>query len=609
MTIKSRKDILQIEQGQFSKTYPNTSPYEILSASAANWPDNIAIHYLQDTGEPDDDLKVSYRELLVNVDAAAAVFRSFGVTKGKTVALISAHTPCAHAALWGAQKAGCAFPINPMLRPDYIAALLKASGACVLVIMGVNSQQDYWTDLVPALRKAGAELPILDCDGQGSSPGSDGCFEYLLEKHLLASEPFETVGNENSIAAYFHTGGTTAAPKLVQHSRLNEAYVARSCALVHGHKPDDVALNGFPLFHVAGAFVYGLSVLSAGGTLLVPGRLGLRDVEFSKDIWGFLERHNVTVICAVPTVLSMLLGAKKKSKRSSIRIALTGGSPLSPELADHFEETTGIGVRNIFGMTETAGAIALEPVHSERIAKSCGFPLPFCEAMIVPNDTEKFDKSRTLPAGETGIIAVRGPNVSPGYRNADQNSGTFEDDGWLLTGDLGEIDHEGRLSISGREKDVIIRGSHNIDPQSIEDCLISHDEVVSAAAIGMPDSYSGELPVAFVTVNMRGKITEAELISYLHEHIDEPAAMPKRIEILDEMPVTPIGKIFKPALRKIAIKWALDGVAGRAGIVTEDYSIAIRDNLKVEIVTTEDNAERLRGALTGMPIDFVILVE
>ena len=607
MIIRSQEDICELEKRKFEDVYPHRSPYEIISASAEKFPENIAIHFLQNTAEPEFDVKITYRELLSNIDAAAEVFREMGVVFGKTVALISAHTPSAHAALWGAQKAGSVFPINPMLRPDHIAALLQAADVSVIVMMGVNSQQNYWSDLAAGLRKAGVDLPILDCDSDAPSAGSDGCFESLMAEKLRDPTPFEPHGNEHSLASCFHTGGTTAAPKIVEHSRLNEAYVARSCEIMHGHNSKDVALNGFPLFHVAGAFVYGLSILSAGGKLLVPGRLGMRDPAFVADVWGQLARHNTTVICAVPTVLSLLLNGEIKPDISTLRVALTGGSPLSPELAELFERKTCVPVRNIFGMTESAGTIAVEPFHSPRTPKSCGYRLPFSQIAIVPNNGEKFDAKNILPSGETGIIAVRGPNVSSGYRDSKHNAEVFENDGWLLSGDLGEIDEQGKLFITGREKDVIIRGSHNIDPQGIEDALMSHDSVTAAAAIGMPDAYAGELPVAFVTLNKKGKVTGEELIAYLAEHIDEPAAMPRRIEIIDQMPMTPIGKIFKPALRKIAMVWAVELAADGAGIGREDYTIAIQDNLKIEVVTAMEIVDGLREALTGMPIDFVVV--
>ncbi len=564
-SIRSKADIRALEAEGFDALCPHPSPYEIIEASAAQWPDRTALHYLVDAEDPARDRLWTFAELHDDVIAAARVFRALGVQSGRSVALLTNHTPSAQIALWGAQIAGRAVPINPLLRPAHIAALLKAADAAVIVMMGVNGEQDYWRDLVPALRQAGVELPILDCDSDAASPGSAGAFEELVERERGQPLGFGIDGDDQAIAALYHTGGTTGAPKLVMHTRRNEAHVARSCALMHAYGPADVVVNGFPLFHVAGAFVYGLSALSAGSTILIPGRLGMRNPKLVGSFWKQAERHGLTVIAAVPTILSALMGVPVDADISRIRVALTGGSPLPTELANGFEARTGIAVRNIFGMTESAGSIALESVDMPRTPLCCGFPLPFSEIAILEQGAEP-DVSRCVATGETGIVAVRGPNISPGYTDSDRNAGSFLGDGWLLTGDLGSLDREGKVYLTGRAKDVIIRSSHNIDPQSIEDALMAHPDVEAAAAVGMPDSYAGELPVVFASLRTGAGAGEKKLMDFLRANIEEPAAMPKRVAIIDAMPLTPVGKIFKPSLRREATRWALEAAAGRAGI-------------------------------------------
>ncbi len=606
MQIRSIDDIRRLEARGLHGVCPHPSPLKILEASAAQWPDATAICYLEDVSQG-KERHLSYRDLLAHVRAAGQVFRGLGVVPGHCVAILGSHTPSTQIALWGAQMAGSACPINPMLRPDHIAALLAASKAAVVVAMGVSDEQGFWTDLVPALRAQGVTLPILHCDADQPCPGSDGCLEDLLAEALRHPQTLTPDGTDHALAALYHTGGTTGAPKLVRHSRLNEAHVARSCALSHGYVPEDVVVNGFPLFHVAGAFVYGLSVLSAGATLLVPGRLGMRNRAFVGTFWAQVERRGITVLGAVPTVLSGLLDLPLDAGISSLRVALTGGSPLPPELAQAFEARTGVPVRNILGMTETSGAIALEPVHAPRVPHSCGFPLPFMDIAVLPQGV--LDPAPGLPPGETGIVAVRGPNVSAGYTENIRNKGVFLEDGWLLTGDLGHLDEAGRLYITGRSKDVIIRGSHNIDPQSIEDALMAHPEVQSAAAVGMPDSYAGELPVAFVQLSDGAKRSAADLLQFLKARIEEPAALPKRIEPIAEMPLTPIGKIFKPALRRIAITWAITRAAEGKGIGAGSYTLTVAEDLTVTLAADADTAKRLGEALIGMPVTHSIVEE
>ena len=600
MKIASSTDLEKLEAQGLEAVFSNRTPWDILCHSAATWPDRTAIRYLNDASDPEQDTLLTYAQLAQKCQAAARMFRDLGVVPGKSVALLTQHTPSAQIALWGAQIAGHACPINPMLKPAHIAALLKAGDAAAVVITGVNAEIDYWTALVPALRAEGVTLPILACDSDAPSPGADGLFEDMIAEDSGAD--IEPEGDEHALAAYYHTGGTTGAPKLVCHSRGNEAHVGQSCALLHDLTENDVVVNGFPLFHVAGAFVYGLSTLSAGGTLLIPGRLGMRNQAFVRTIWQQVERHGITIVGAVPTVLAGLNSIEIDADISSLRWFLTGGSPLPTELADATERNTGKGVRNILGMTECAGAIAVEPVHAPRTPLSCGLRMPFSEIAIFAETEGDADPDNRMPTGETGIIALRGPNVSSGYSDPARNAGTFLPGGWLVSGDLGKLDAEGRLYVTGRKKDIIIRGAHNIDPQMIEDALLAHPDVENAAAVGMPDAYAGELPVAFITVRGGASLDENALIDFLRSRIDDPVALPKRIGIEASLPLTPVGKIFKPDLRRKAIAWAIQSAAERIGLGPDDIMIAVDENLQTSVTAPEIRVDELKNALSGMPI-------
>jgi fatty-acyl-CoA synthase len=594
--IRTIADLEALEARGLDAFLPHRSPWGILRAQAERQPGATAIRYLHDAADPSRDEVVTYADLAGRIMGAARLFRQHGVTSDRAVALLTPHSVSGQVALWGAEVAGWACPINPMLKPDHVAALIRASDAAAVVIAGMSDEMAVWAQLVPALRTEGIDLPIFDCDADHASPGSDGTFETLI---AMGGPEVTPAGDESAIAAFYHTGGTTGQPKLVRHRRLNEAHVARSCAVMHDLSPSDVMVNGFPLFHVAGAFVYGLSVLSAGGTLVVPGRLGMRNPTFMADIWVQVERLGVTVIGAVPTVLSALKARPVNADISSLRWLLTGGSPLPTELAEAVEGHTGVPVRNILGMTESAGAIAVEPVHGGRTPLSCGLRLPFTEVAILGETEGEADPARPLPTGETGIVATRGPNVAAGYSDPSRNAGTFLPGGWLVSGDLGRLDAEGRLFVTGRKKDMIIRGAHNIDPQMIEDALLAHPEVTNAAAVGMPDAYAGELPVAFVT----GAVTEAAMIAFLGQRIEDPVALPKRIAVVEALPLTPIGKIFKPSLRAEAIRWAIAAVAERLGIVAK---VDVSPTLETRITTSAGDVERLSDALAGMPITFTV---
>lgn len=596
MKIRDLGDVEALEARGFEAVYPDRSPWDMLCRQARERPDAVAIHYLRDATVPARDERVTYADLASRIMGAARLFRRHGVVPGRSVALLTQHTVSGQVALWGAQVAGHACPINPMLKPDHIAGLIRATGSAAVVVTGVNGEIDYWSRLVPALRAAGIDLPIFACDADEASPGADGVFEDLIAG---AGDAIVPEGDASALAAYYHTGGTTGAPKLVRHLRSNEAHVARSCALMHDHGPGTVMVNGFPLFHVAGAFVFGLSVLSAGGRLVVPGRLGMRNGAFMRDIWGQVERLGVTVIGAVPTVLAALKGTPVEADITSLRWLLTGGSPLPTELAEAVEAHVGVPVRNILGMTESAGTMAVEPVHGPRKPLSCGLRLPFTAIAILGETADEADPEKQLPTGETGIIAQRGPNVADGYSDPARNADTFLPGGWLISGDLGTLDAEGTLFITGRKKDVIIRGAHNIDPQMIEDALLAHPQIVDAAAVGMPDAYAGELPVAFVTTRDGWHLESETLVDWLRGRIEDPVALPKRIGVLDAMPLTPIGKIFKPTLRAEAIRWAISDVARDLGVTAE---VMVSEDLETVVTTPGGTVAALRDALAGMPI-------
>ncbi|WP_158968218.1 AMP-binding protein [Chachezhania sediminis] len=597
MTIRSLADIEALEAHGFDAVFPVKTPWDLIRDAAGRAPDSLAIRYLTDATDTSRDVTLTYAQFADRIARAAQVFRDLGVEPGKSVAFLGQHTPSAQVVLWGAQGAGHLCPINPMLRPDHIAVLLKAADAAVAVICGPNSEVDYWSALVPALRAEGVTIPILAIDADGEAPGAHGHLEKMLEEAAPLTTPH---GDETALAACYHTGGTTGAPKLVLHSRLNQAHVARSCALMHDLRATDVMLNGFPLFHVAGAFVYGLSTLSVGGTLLIPGIQGMRNRAFVGSIWEQVERHGITMIGAVPTSMTTFAGHPIDADISSLRYFLTGGSPLPVELADMVERQTGKGVRNILGMTECAGTVAVEPVHGPRTPLSCGLRIPFSQVAILGETDGDADPSKILPAGETGIIALRGPNVSAGYSDPSRNAGTFLPGGWLVSGDVGMLDAEGRLFITGRKKDIIIRGAHNIDPQMIEDTLLAHPEVENAAAVGMPDAYAGELPVAFVTLRAGGTATGADLIGFLKDRIEDPVALPKRIAVKDSLPLTPVGKIFKPTLRQEAVLWAVASAAETAGLT--EVEVEVSDDLKATVTAPEDRLPALKAALATMPL-------
>jgi len=197
---------------------------------------------------------------------------------------------------------------------------------------------------------------------------------------------------------------------------------------------------------------------------------------------------------------------------------------------------------------------------------SVGIPFPYTDVRIYKTDKDGAPVEAAID--EVGEICISNPGVYPGktYTEAAKNADLFYHERYLRTGDLGRIDPDGYLWITGRAKDLIIRGGHNIDPAEIEEALMAHPQVAMAGAIGQPDSYSGELPCAYVELVDGGSVSDAELMEHCKVHVHERAAMPKHIEVLPELPKTAVGKVFKPDLRKLAIKRIYDAELKKEGI-------------------------------------------
>ena len=598
--LSNLSDIESLEAQPYSEVVIARTTTELIAQAAARFPERDAFRYLPDADLATPARRVSYRELMAQIHRAANLFAAMGVGPDDAVAILAPNMPETHYALWGAQVVGRACPINYLLQPDHIAALLKAANAKVMVALGPNDELDIWPTALKVRQLC--DIPVLQIRATGVAAADrvatemadvdatqESVFQDLLARqspepdHELQARMSRAAHHpQTAIAACFHTGGTTGAPKLALHTHANEVHTSSLAPRFYGFDEDTVEINGFPLFHVAGAFVYGLSVLCVGGTQILPTLTGMRNAAFVSNYWKFCEREQVTALACVPTVLATLLNLPVNGDISRVQVAYTGGSPLPGELAAQFERALRIPVRNILGMTESAGLVCIEPFGAPRVPGSVGLRLPYTQVRVVRWVDGNAQMHDDCAAGETGVVVVRGPHVSPGYSDATRNAGMFQTlsngEHWLISGDLGHLDVQGFCHITGRAKDVIIRGSHNIDPGLVEDAFLAHPDIDLCAVVGEPDAYAGELPVVFVTLKpgrVHDAATAAGLLADVAPGIYERPAVPKRLTILDTLPMTAVGKIFKPALRlrAIEVKLAdmLEGVApGRVVTVTAE---------------------------------------
>jgi fatty-acyl-CoA synthase len=389
-------------------------------------------------------------------------------------------------------------------------------------------------------------------------------------------------------ACYFHTGGTTGTPKIAPLTHRNLAVITSQTELLLGSASETgplVFFCGLPLFHINGVVVTVGAPWSMGHTLVLGSPQGYRGPGIVANFWELVEHYRIALFSGVPTVFSRLLDVPTNGRDlSSLKYAICGAAPLSKELVLEFERRTGLRLAEGYGLTETSCTVTVAPVYGDRIAGSIGLRLPYQDVRIVVLDAETGQFQRLAAPNESGTIVVRGENVFNGYLQPEHNHNIWVDvDGqgrFYNTGDLGRQDENGYFYITGRQKELIIRGGHNIDPRVIEDALQLHPAVSLAAAIGSPDADTGELPVAYVTRAAGHTITEAELLEFAAVHIPERAAIPKRIFIADELPLTAIGKIFKPALLKQEI----------TRVFTE--KLAAVPGLQVQHVTVRDDRKR-----------------
>ena len=556
--VPSLAAIRQIEATPLAQAMPWASTYELIAASARAHADQAALTFLH-TAQPGGAATCwTYRELLQGIHQTANALHGLQVGPQDVTAILLPGGLAYHLALWGGEAAGIVQPLNPLLSEEKLLSLLQASQAKVLIAHGVEDDSQM---LAKALRLQ-EKLPHLKTlllvhpDGQAlPSPLPAGAQDFhALRRQQNADRLLSgRVFSAQDIAAYFHTGGTTGAPKLARHSHGAQVFTAWANATMQGFQPSDVTINGYPLFHVAGVLPGALCSLAIGMHVIIPTAALFREREVLQNYWRLVEHHGCTLMSGVPTVLAALAGVPLEGANiSRLRAVRTGAAPLPPELALRFERQFGLAVHESLGMTETAGLSTVAPPGLSAPAGCVGWPLPHARVRVVALTADDQASTRDLPPNEKGMVLYQGPNLFSGYLDAKETQRSFTPDGWLITGDVGFLDNEGRLHLSGRAKDLIIRGGHNIDPKVIEDALGAHPAVALCAAVGAPDAYAGELPVAFATLKAGQQVSPEALLAFTAERVDEAPAKPKSITLLERMPVTNVGKIYKPELRTLA---------------------------------------------------------
>lgn len=579
--------------------FPHTNSYDLFQESAQRFGDTPAIEFLL-TGQRDEKSRTtSFRELARQITQTANLLHSLGVQQTDAVAILLPTLPQSHPAIWGSQATGISSPINPMLDADHIAEIIDAAHAKVVICLAPSTHSDLWQKLQKIIPRLTTVHTVLVVHQAGltltdSSLPEAGSIRYLDFNSAAATQPRDKLLSGRSftgdqVAAYFHTGGTTGRPKIACLTHGNMAFLGQLMQVYTAHLPLHTILCGLPLFHIYGVIIQGVSAFSVGYRVVLLTPAGFRSPEGMKNFWHHIERFEVRGFSGVPTVLMALnqipVGDADISCLTSIN---SGAAPLPPTFEHSFEKKFNVEVGNGYGMTETTSLISRAPAWQP--PGSVGMRLPYSQIRIVHLDDDKI--SRDCELEENGVILVKGPQVFKGYKTDSDNATAWVEDGWFNTGDLGCMDKDGYLYLAGRAKDLIIRGGHNIDPVLIEDKLATHPCIASVVALGQPDAYAGELPMAYVTLNSGADCTQEELLKFCEQQISERAAVPKRIEILSTMPLTAVGKIYRPMLRQQITETVLKEVLSAAGIDAEVSSQIHQQRGLLISVKTKGEAQR-----------------
>jgi fatty-acyl-CoA synthase len=590
------------------------STYQLLLDAARTWPDRVATQWIPDPSDYTRCLAWTYADLAGTVTQIANALATLGVRRPDAVTLSAPNTSMLYATTLAAQAAGIAAPVNPSLSDDHLAGLIRRAQSRVVVTAGPELDGQLWRRMLAVAHRAGAiaVLAVRPDGARGAPPpllaGGPASLTVAYLDEVIAGQPSGHLAGDlprpGDLAAFVHTGGTTGAPKIAAHTHANQLACGRGIAEAAGLVPGDAALGGLPLFHVNALLVTGIAPMFSGAQVVWPGPAGYRDRALYAHFWKIIQHYRIAAMSAVPTVYRTLADVPVDADVSTLRVPIVGAAPLPSAVREAFAAHTGRRLLEGYGLTEATCATTFTRPGEERPG-SVGRVLAGqqIKAVRAGGDGPWAD----CAPGETGVLVIGGPTVfagyvtDPGAGGPRVSRGDSVHNGWLDTGDLGHVDADGFVYLTGRAKDLIIRGGHNIDPRVIEEALLRHPAVTAAAAVGRPDMHSGEVPVAYVVPVDPARFDEVELLAWASTAIGEPAARPKRIYPIEAIPVTAIGKHYKPALATDAAARAAADILTEAGMSGAQVTAAYENGQPVITVTGADPSQ-VREALAGFAL-------
>jgi len=524
--------------------YPKVPLYELLKKTAKKYPKKTAILYF--------DREITYKELNLASDKFATALVALGVIKGDKVAIFLPNIPQFVIVYYGAIKIGAVLTaISPLYKERELEYQLNDSEAETIIALdllypivrkiwektklkrAIITSQDEYLSKTPTLASTAAE-----------NETSVHFFQDLLTEHE-ANPHRVTINPRKDLAILQYTGGTTGTAKgamLTHRNLVSNAVVFAKWIM--GEEAEETFLTVLPLFHIYGMTTSMNVPVYLGGKMIMLPRFD------PKTVLEGIQKHKVTVFCGVPTMYAMLVSNPELGKYNlkSIRVCISGASPLPPQIQKKFMEVTGGALVEGYGLTEASPVTHCNPpdktMKTVKVG-SIGLPLPNTDAKIFDIETGKTE----LKPGETGELAVKGPQIMEGYWKKPEETANVLQNGWLYTGDIGKMDEDRYFYITDRKKDLIKYKDYSVYPREIEDVLYEHPAVKLCAVIGKPDPIVGQIPKAFVVLKERTNATEAGIIEFVKEKVAPYKAI-REVEFRKELPTSSVGKVLRRVLQE-----------------------------------------------------------
>ncbi|MBW1852197.1 MAG: AMP-binding protein [Deltaproteobacteria bacterium] len=481
---------------------------------------------------PEPGLSLTYGQLRKDAVRFGKYMLKLGLKKGDKVSFMMGNGYQTTKIFLGTMYAGFVIaPLNLMFQSPQLAYVLDHSDTQIVFFT-----EDLKEKLEAAVSKINREIKLIkiDNDVEDILPGDEDFSSYTLP---------EVVEEDDALLLY--TSGTTGVPKGVILCHKNMVAGGEYTTIAHELTSEDRALCSLPLYHINGEIVTAVTPLVSGSSVVMPHKFS------TNNFWEYIAEYRCTWFSVVPTIISYLCSATNLEgtdlNLDQLRFGRSASSALPPSLHKEFEDKFNISIVETMGLTETAAPVFSNPMDPSKRKYGSPGPAVGNEAKIIDAD------GKEVPRGTQGEIMIRGDNVMKEYYKApDITQKTLEPDGWFHTGDLGHMDQDGFVFVTGRIKELIIKGGENIAPKEIDEILYKHPAVLDAAAVGIPDKTYGEEIMACVTVKPGLSVTEEELLNHCLEHLGK-FKTPKVIKIMDELPKGPSGKIQRLKLPDLVI--------------------------------------------------------